>query len=162
MSGASGQQTGPAQPLGVRATRTGGRWQFARARDGANLVLPEYESLYADATTQNERNARHAEFRATMKAAAEGRAVWDVDVKLIRRYYGLLELRWDLNPFPNETPPVIVRLYFFEPAGISDTLLALHWARKATDGDVATFQNQAIDAAWRRYREGQPHAWGLL
>jgi hypothetical protein len=100
--------------------------------------------------TPLEKKMRYAEIRDVLERAERGELLWGEDLQELERHPSLLELRWELNPFASEDPPVLLRLYFAEPRDQQDVLLALHFHFKViedSDLDTRAAQNDAIDVA---------------
>ncbi|PSK93018.1 hypothetical protein CLV30_13145 [Haloactinopolyspora alba] len=110
---------------------------------------------------------RTAEIGEVLRRATGGDLCWwkpgeGGDVRDIQRAPYLLELRWELEPFDGEIPPVLTRLYFAEPEDYVELLLGLRFGTKdVRDPDSHDRQNDDIDVAERRRVEGRRWHWGL-
>jgi hypothetical protein len=128
-------------------------------------VKSEFHAIIRS-NNRREEKMRTLELHELMKRATLGQLAWytywhDGDVREIERRPRILELRWENQPFDDDNPPVLTRLYFSEPSDVHGLLLGLRFAPKNVhQTNHKQIQDADIDTAHDRLVTGQAWDWG--
>lgn len=150
-------------PLGQRATRTGGKWEWPRdATGGCREKATAMRVL--DRIEGQEKLLVRATYDRLLRDAERGRLRFGAgkDVAALTTKPWLLELRVQVNPSHKDVSRRhLLRLYFAEPSVLPAVLLALRLTPKPRAGDPAGTQDRHIREANQTYEAGADRCWGI-
>lgn len=138
-------------------------WHLYTDAVGQAVVHGELKALLVDpALDPSVLKARLADLRALLDEAALGQLVEQGEqtpnVKKIASQPDLWELRWETEDGGRW------RMYHAEPDKAPGYLVSLRVHRKdltGTRNEIRERQNEHIEVAADRYRDGEPHSWGI-
>ncbi|MFC7503195.1 hypothetical protein ACOACQ_17650 [Nocardioides sp. CPCC 206347] len=153
-----------AQPPGVRATRDGGTWKFARGTSGTNFVMNDFAALERSLGKYVMEIVR-AEIFYKMKRAESGKLAYgegrEFDVQQMHAAQDVLELRLS-DRTGDRGNRLHMRFFFSEPLHLPGLLvgLGLLWKRPG-EIDLPMQTQFAKQAAVRLQEYSQRADYGL-
>ncbi len=153
-----------AQPPGVRATRDGGKWKFARGITGSNFVMNDFATLEARLGARVLEVVK-AELFFKMRQAEFGRLAYgrgpEFDVEQMAAAPDVLELRLSDRSGDDENL-LHMRFFFSEPLDLPGSLVGLGLLWKRPGGIDQEMQTQtALRASLRLQEYTQREDYGL-
>lgn len=149
--------------LGLRATKTGGTWEWPRDTSGGCKEKASAMRVL-DRIDGQEKLLVRAMYDRLLRDAERGRLRFGArkDVSTLVTKPWLLELRVQVNPGHKDVGRRhLLRLYFAEPQSLPSILLALRLTPKPRAGDPDGTQDRHIREANQTYESGEHRRWGI-